>query len=99
MLSSLASRFTDNWVTIVTSESGTSELAYLTWIHSHPDSAETIYCASGMGGQQICVSRQTGRVVVQQRDLPLFNNATQPAGTSDYDVSMLALDPMLSFTD
>jgi CubicO group peptidase (beta-lactamase class C family) len=53
------------------------------------------WCASGMGGQYICIDRDLGRVLVLQRDL--VPNVDPMDGFKVTSTDFAALDPNLSF--
>lgn len=80
------------WVTQSTSQqAGNTDYGYLWWI---PENS-MMFCAQGLGGQDICVSPLTDRVVVQQRD---FNFAKQDKATTAMGLAELAFTPNLSFS-
>ena len=56
----------------------------------------TAWCAIGLGGQEICIDRDAGRVVIQQRDLT-DDIAGLIGGEGHYILSTVALDESLSF--
>mmetsp|Transcript_148 Transcript_148/g.203 ORF Transcript_148/g.203 Transcript_148/m.203 type:complete len:184 (+) Transcript_148:86-637(+) len=66
---------------------------YLFWRHAMKF---TTWCAIGLGGQEICIDRDVGRVVIQQRDLTDDINGLT-AGEGHYIISTVALDESLSF--
>jgi CubicO group peptidase (beta-lactamase class C family) len=53
-----------------------------------------VWCAFGIGGQDICISPMLDRVVVQQADLDI-SNITANTGI----ISTVALNPLLSFEE
>ena len=81
-----------DWVTASTSlQAGSIDYGYLWWVYP------TMFCAKGMGGQDVCVSPLTDRVVVQQRD---FNfDKTKDEAITAMDLAALALTSDLLFSD
>lgn len=80
-----------DWVTASTClQSGNTDYGYLWWVYP------TMFCAQGLGGQDVCVSPLTDRVIVQQRD---FNSARgkDDAGSA-MGLAALALSTNLLFT-
>ena len=103
------------WIaTSSSSQSGNPIYGYLIWVFpgallGNPELG-TISCAQGLGGQDICMSPVTDRVIVQQRDLPqpttddTDNNETATAeededdGFETLEIVGVALNPDLLFT-
>ena len=57
-----------------------------------------VYCAYGLGGQDICIDRELGRVLVQQKDLNMFDVDNDDTEGFDYvALASIALDDALSF--
>jgi len=55
-----------------------------------------MFCAQGLGGQDVCVCPRTDRVIVQQRDFN-FARGKDDAGSA-MGLAALALSPDLLFT-
>jgi CubicO group peptidase (beta-lactamase class C family) len=67
---------------------------YLFWGHPFKSTA---YCALGLGAQDVCVDRDLGRVVIQQRDLNFEENGGDMQGLEHLIVTPVALNESLSF--
>jgi len=81
----------EDWVTASTSlQAGNTDYGYLWWVYP------TMFCAKGLGGQDVCVSPLTDRVVVQQRDFN-FDTGKKDEASTAMGLAALALTSDLSF--
>mmetsp|Transcript_13234 Transcript_13234/g.21545 ORF Transcript_13234/g.21545 Transcript_13234/m.21545 type:complete len:217 (+) Transcript_13234:1-651(+) len=80
-----------DWVAASTCpQSGNTDYGYLWWVYP------TMFCAQGLGGQDVCVCPRTDRVIVQQRDFN-FARGKDDVGSA-MGLAALALSPDLLFT-
>ena len=92
-----------DWIEASTSlQGGTIFYGYLVWVlfgalFERPE-LEKIFCSQGLGGQDICVSPLTDRVIVQQRDLSPETEGTDSDNPETLEIIAVALDPGLRFS-
>jgi CubicO group peptidase (beta-lactamase class C family) len=92
--SATRSLVSEKWVIGSTSpQGGNTDYGYLWWVCN--DKSPSMFCALGLGGQDVCVCPSTDRLIVQQRDFN-FARPKDDAGSA-MGLAALALTPDLIF--